>query len=141
MFPRLRDTSGTPPRKEDTQWPVQFGPRSLETRTARLKLPIKSASRTWSPSRQAFYWATGAGPCKGNVRAADGKGGNWIKSFAIADDREDADGGKVLTFRQAQDKARKLARGQDADDGRPVTVKEAPERLREKTSRRAAAAR
>ena len=32
---------------------------------------------------------------------------------------------KVLTFWQAQDKARKLARGQDADAGRPVTVKEA----------------
>ena len=66
-----------------------------------------------------------AGPGAWNVRAADGKGGNWIKSFGIADDHEDADGANVLTFWQAADKAKALARGQDADAGRPATVDEA----------------
>ena len=98
----------------------------LETRTARLKLT----------KRRKPYWITiapgvslgyrrGAGPGTWNVRAADGKSGSWIKSFAIADDHEDADGKTVLTFWQAQDMARKLARGQAADAGRPVTVGEA----------------
>ena len=59
------------------------------------------------------------------ARASDGKGGTWTKGFAVADDHEDSDGEKVLTFWQAQDKARKLARGQDADAGRPATVAEA----------------
>jgi len=58
------------------------------------------------------------------VRAADGKGGNWTKGFAIADDHEEANGAGVLTFWQAQDKAKALARG-SAETGRPVTVIEA----------------
>ena len=65
-----------------------------------------------------------AGPGSWNVRAADGKGGNWIKSFALADDHEDADGNSVLTYWAAIDKARALARGQDRH-GRPGTVAEA----------------
>jgi hypothetical protein len=59
------------------------------------------------------------------VRCADSKGGSWIKSFAIADDQENADNANVLTFWQASDKAKQLARGQDADAGRPATVGEA----------------
>jgi hypothetical protein len=38
---------------------------------------------------------------------------------------QDADGEHVLTWWQAEDNARKLARGTDAGAGRPVTVKEA----------------
>jgi integrase len=59
------------------------------------------------------------------VRAADGKGGNWTQAFAAADDYEDANGTDVLTFWQAQDRARVLARGaRDAneDSGKPFTV-------------------
>jgi len=57
------------------------------------------------------------------VRVADGKSGNWTKVVGIADDHEEADGEHVLTWWQAQDKARRVARGSDADTGRPVTVK------------------
>jgi hypothetical protein len=53
------------------------------------------------------------------------EGGNWTRVVGIADDHEDADGDHVLTWWQAQDKARKVARGSDADAGRPLTVKEA----------------
>ena len=98
----------------------------LETRTARLKLPVakkpvfvviaKGIALGYRRNHGAGTWV---------ARASDGKGGTWTKGFAVADDHEDSDGEKVLTFWQAQDKARKLARGQDADAGRPATVEEA----------------
>ena len=52
------------------------------------------------------------------MRVADGHGGNWTKGFVVADDYENAD---VLTFWEAQDRARALARG-SVDDGRQCTV-------------------
>jgi integrase len=98
----------------------------LENRTSRLKLPVR-----WKPydfttiapgialgyrrNKDTGVWV---------VRVADGKGGNWTKRVGLADDHEDADGTHVLTWWQATDKARKLARGSD-DAGRPATVKEA----------------
>jgi integrase len=65
-----------------------------------------------------------------SVIAADGKSGNWVKRFGLADDHEEATGEQVLTFWQAQERARKLARGgknADSEDdvGRPVTLGEA----------------
>jgi integrase len=54
----------------------------------------------------------------------------WVKKFGLADDHEEANGEQVLTFWQAQEWARKLARGgknADHEDyaGRPVIVREA----------------
>ena len=61
--------------------------------------------------------------------AADGRGGNWMKAFAAADDFAEANGSTVLTFWQAQDKARLLAGGsKDGDDDKPVTVAQALDR-------------
>src|SRR5262245_48335174 len=103
-------------------------PRSakLETRTNRLKLPVQKkphAFVTLAPGIALAYRRNqGAGAWV--VRVADGKGGNWTKGFAIADDHEDADGEHVLSFWQAQDKARVLARG-TVESGRPITVAEA----------------
>jgi integrase len=103
-------------------------PRSsqLENRTTRLKLPARKkphAFTTISPGIALAYRRNqGAGTWV--VRVADGKGGNWQKVFAVADDHEDADGSHVLTFWQAQDKARVLARG-TVESGRPVNVAEA----------------
>jgi integrase len=66
--------------------------------------------------------------CKGAgrwvVKVADGHGNYWTKRVAYADDHEGADGEHILTWWQAQDKARALARGKDAG-GRPATVAEA----------------
>ena len=45
------------------------------------------------------------------LKVSDGHGSLWTKAFAQADDFEDADGKTVLTFYQAQDSAKKLARG------------------------------
>jgi hypothetical protein len=58
---------------------------------------------------------------------ADGKGGSWMKKFAIADDFEESDGRCVLDFWQAQKQARLLARGGhdgESDYGKPATVAE-----------------
>jgi integrase len=65
------------------------------------------------------------------VIAADGRGGNWMKGFASADDFEESNGTTVLTFWDAQDKARVLARGTKDADGegdKPITVGQALDR-------------
>ena len=90
-----------------------------------------AASRITRRSRPASNWATGAtsaaalGPYVASVEGAD-----WIKKIALADDLEPADGKHVLTYWQAIDVARALARRQPgADDAnRPVTVSEALDR-------------
>ena len=57
------------------------------------------------------------------IKASDGHGAYWTKAFALADDFEDADGSNVLSFYQAQDAAKKLARGEDGSAGNPpITV-------------------
>jgi integrase len=106
--------------------PRRIRSSTLETRTARLKL-APQGKPYWiavAPGISLGY-RRNTGPGAWNVRAADGKGSNWIKAFGIADDQEDADGANVLTFWQAADKAKALARGGDADAGRPATVAEA----------------
>ena len=98
----------------------------LETRTARLKLP-KQRKPFWVSvaSGISIGYRRNEGAGSWSVRAADGKGGNWIKSFSIADDHEEADGSSVLSFWEACERAKALARGRDADAGRPATVGEA----------------
>jgi integrase len=60
------------------------------------------------------------------LRCADGSGGVWTKAIGLADDFEPSDGEHVLTWHQAQDRARKLARGQnETSAGRPATIDEA----------------
>ena len=59
------------------------------------------------------------------MRVADGKRGNSIRTIGAADDFDDADGVDVLTFWQAQDKVRLLARENRATAIEPVTVEQA----------------
>jgi integrase len=112
-------TDGTEPGQRTMARQIRAA--QLETRTARLKLPPR-----WKPYtvriapgiRLAFR--RNAGPAGSwSVIAADGQGGNWMKSFAVADDHEDANGETVLTFWQAQERAKILARG----SGRPLEDK------------------
>jgi hypothetical protein len=104
----------------------QISAPSISTRTARLRLPVRKKATFVTVSRGiALGYRRCQGPGRWCVRAADGKGGNWEKSFAAADDYETADGEHVLDYAQALDKARSLARGTDADVGRPGTVAEA----------------
>jgi len=105
---------------------------ALETRTARLKLAIRKkpyTARVGPGVRVAYRRNETAG--RWSVIAADGKGGNWMKGFATADDYEEANGEAVLDFWQAQERARIIARGHrdaDADSGKPITVSEAVHR-------------
>jgi integrase len=99
---------------------------TLETRTARLKLKVrrKPYFLPVAPGISlGFRRNLGAGSWL--VRCADGKGGSWSKVFATADDFEDADGNTVLTFWQAQPRARELVRGKHTDAHKPITVAEA----------------
>src|SRR6266699_1243782 len=119
----------SPGHFRDTKWSdMARSTRSpkLETRTARLK----SAARK-KPYFVAVAPGVGLGYRRNKtagswvLRVADGKGGNWTQVFAVADDFEDANGTDVLSFWQAQDRARLLARGgsdSDDDGGKPVTV-------------------
>ena len=107
-------------------------PRSpkLETATARRKLPLRKKP-FWIALAPgiALGYRRNAGAGTWSVRSTDGHGADWIKRIALADDQEPANGGAVLTFWQAQDRARALARGQSGDDGdRPITVTEALDR-------------
>ena len=58
------------------------------------------------------------------LKCSDGHGAYWTKGFALADDFDDTDGKNVLTFYEAQDAAKKLARGGDngSADSAPITV-------------------
>jgi hypothetical protein len=102
----------------------------LETRTARLKLPVrkKPYSIRVSPSLRLGYRRNQTAGVW-SVIVADGKGGSWMKKFALADDFEESEGRHVLDFWQAQKQARVLARGgqdgENAYNNRPATVAEA----------------
>ena len=81
----------------------------LETRTARLKLAVRKKP-DWVKIAHgaALGYRRNQGPGTWSVRVANGKGGHWIKVLAIADDFDDANGGAVLDFWQAQERARAL---------------------------------
>jgi integrase len=102
---------------------------SLETRTARLKLPV---------SRKPVFIRIGPGLSLGYrrnqvagtwvLRLADGKGGATTKAIGIADDYDDANGASVLDYWQAQDRAKSVARNSDGSGAvKPLTVKRAAE--------------
>jgi integrase len=106
----------------------------IEDRTNRLKLPIAKkpvfvkigprVSLGYRRNQTAGTWV---------VRAADGKGSNWTKAIGVADDFETATGTATLTFWQAQDRARIVARGGrtgsgGSDEEKPLTVAVALER-------------
>lgn len=98
----------------------------IENRSNRLKLEPRKKPYfvTVAPTISLGYRRNqGAGSWV--VRASDGHGGNWTKAFAVADDHEDSNGASVLTYWQAQDKARALARAGEGNGERPATVREA----------------
>jgi hypothetical protein len=99
----------------------------LENRTSRLKLAPR-----WKPyfvllsPGISLGYRRNVGAGTWSVKAADGHGGSWLKSFGLADDRENSNASSVLTYWEAIDKARSLARAGDEQNGdRPATVSEA----------------
>jgi hypothetical protein len=92
----------------------------------RLKLPVRGRAY-FAEIRKglALGYRRNQGPGAWIVRAADGKGKNWMEGFAIADDFEVANGDTVMTHDQARERAITLARGNvasSADHKRPITV-------------------
>jgi hypothetical protein len=101
---------------------------TLETRSARLRLPISS---------QPVYVKLAVGTSLGYrrnqtdgswvLRATKPKGGYWTRNIGLADDYREADGVETLTFWQAQERARELA-GADTEartESAPATVAQA----------------
>jgi integrase len=101
---------------------------SLETPTARLKLPIQKKPH-WlrlGPGLSLGYRRNvGAGTW--SIRAAAGGGQEWLKRFGASDDFEPADGKQILTYSQAIDAARRLVRGggEVENASQPLTLKAA----------------
>jgi integrase len=98
----------------------------LETPTARRRLTVRKKPYYTSiaPNIQLAYRRNaGAGSWSVRVTA---HGADWLKRVALSDDLEPADGKTTLSYWQAIDAARVLARQQPgADSTRPITVAEA----------------
>lgn len=98
---------------------------ALESRSARLKLEVRrkpypgpslarGVSLLYRRNRTNGAWV---------VKSSNGHGAYWTKRIADADDFADSDGKDVMTFFQAQDAAKRLARGDHGTgDNAPVTV-------------------
>jgi integrase len=96
---------------------------ALETRSARLKLPLRKKPY-WQRLTEGLALGYRRGPGTWSVRVADGRGGNWVKLIAPADDYEGTQG--ALSYFDAQLKAREHVHGAE-DNGKPVTVAQAIE--------------
>ncbi|WP_082507962.1 tyrosine-type recombinase/integrase [Methylobacterium sp. Leaf113] len=102
----------------------------LETRTNRLKLPvagkpvfvrvIPGVSLGYRRTATAGSWV---------VRVAERDSGTWTKRIAMADDLSESDGETILTFWEAQERAKAAAQGDEAGTKRgiPLTVQRAAE--------------
>jgi len=103
----------------------------LESATARRKLALRKKPYYVRVSPGiALGYRRNAGAGTWTVRVADG-GAEWTKKIALADDFEGASPPHVLSYWQALDTARALARrqpGEAIDESRPLTVAEALDR-------------
>jgi integrase len=99
---------------------------TLESRTSRLKLAVRFKPYTGASLARGIklLYRRNKGAGTWVVKAADGHGNYWTKGIGTADDFEDADGKTILSFFQAQDRAKELARSDDgaSSDAAPVTV-------------------
>lgn len=98
---------------------------ALESRSARLKLQVRRRPYSGPSLARGITLMYRRNKTNGTwvLKASDGHGAYWTKAFALADDFEESDGKNVLTFYQAQDAGKKLARSEDGStDNAPVTV-------------------
>jgi hypothetical protein len=101
---------------------------NLQTPTARKRLAPrgKPYKITLLPGVHLGYRAAQSGTGSWVVIAAKGDGSYWTDAFAHADDRQEADGQAVLTYEQAANRCRALARGDaNAAVDRPATIADA----------------
>jgi integrase len=98
---------------------------ALESRSARLRLKIRRRPYSGPSLARGIALMYRRNKTNGTwvLKASDGHGAYWTKSFALADDFEDSDRKAVLTFYEAQDAAKKLARAENGSaDNAPITV-------------------
>jgi integrase len=98
---------------------------SLETRTARLKLAVRRKPYSGPSLARGVALLYRRNKTNGTwvLKASDGHGKYWTKALAEADDHDDSNGKTILNFFEAQDAAKKLARGEDGSTGNaPITV-------------------
>ena len=98
---------------------------ALESRSARLRLKIRRRPYSGPSLARGISLMYRRNKTNGTwvIKVSDGHGAYWTKGFALADDFEDADAKNVLTFYQAQDQAKQLARGDDGGlDSAPITI-------------------
>jgi hypothetical protein len=98
---------------------------ALESRSARLRLKIRRRPYSGPSLARGIALMYRRNRTNGAwvVKSSDGHGAYWTKAFALADDFEDSDGKAVLTFYEAQDAAKKLARGENGSaDNAPIIV-------------------
>src|SRR5215471_4785065 len=102
----------------------------LETRSARLKLPIRKKPYFDAKLGRGLHLGYRRNQTAGTWVARVLDGGDWIKVIGIADDYEPADGTRALDLWQAQAKARVLGQSGsgDAEAARPITVSQALDR-------------
>ena len=91
------------------QWSRRVRDAKLETRTARTKLPVRGNPyyRSVGPDIHLGY-RKGADARRWVARTNIGGGAYSMQIIGDADDLMDADGEKILSFDQAQEKARAL---------------------------------
>ena len=119
------DTIATLRENGDTIMARKVSFSALESRSARLRLKIRRRPYSGPSLARGISLMYRRNKTNGTwvLKASDGHGAYWTKGFALADDFEDADAKNVLTFYQAQDAAKKLARGEDGSaDNAPITV-------------------
>jgi len=98
---------------------------ALESRSARLRLKIRRRPFSGPSLARGISLMYRRNKTNGTwvLKASDGHGAYWTKGFALADDFEDSDGKTVLTFYEAQDAAKRLARAEDGSaDTAPITI-------------------
>jgi integrase len=98
---------------------------SLETRTARLKLAARRKPYSGPSLARGVALLYRRNKTNGSwvLKASDGHGAYWTKAIAEADDHDESNGKTILNFFEAQDQAKKLARGEDGStDNAPITV-------------------
>jgi integrase len=98
---------------------------ALESRSARLRLKVRRRPYSGPSLARGISLMYRRNKTNGTwvLKATDGHGAYWTKGFALADDFEDADAKNVLTFYEAQDAAKRLARGEDGSaDNAPITI-------------------
>src|SRR5215470_4648254 len=116
-----RDTS----RKRDSIMARKIRDSALESRSARLRLKVRRRPYSGPSLARGISLMYRRNRTNGTwvLKASDGHGAYWTKGFTLADDFEDSDGKNVLTFYEAQDAAKRLARGEDGSaDTAPITV-------------------